>query len=43
MDVSEYGPVWKELDDEMVGYYLTNNPTELFNWDEGEAEPEPEG
>ena len=36
MDVSEYGPVWKELDDETVGYYLTNVPTELYNWDEGD-------
>lgn len=32
--VSEYGPVWKTLDDQMVGYYLTNVPTELYNWDE---------
>ena len=31
---SEYWPVWKALDDEMVGYYLTNVPTELYNWDE---------
>ena len=28
---SEYWPVWKALDDEMVGYYLTNVPTELYN------------
>ena len=34
--VSEYGPVWKELEDETVGYYLTNEPTDLFNRDEGE-------
>ena len=33
--VSEYGPVWKELEDETVGYYLTNEPTDLFNRDEG--------
>ena len=33
---SEYWPVWKALDDEMVGYYLTNVPTELYNWDEGD-------
>ena len=33
---SEYWPVWKELDNEMVGYYLTNVPTELYNWDEGD-------
>ena len=31
---SEYWPVWKALNDEMVGYYLTNVPTELYNWDE---------
>ena len=34
--VSEYGPVWKALDDETVGYYLTNVPTDLYNWDEGD-------
>ncbi len=34
--VSEYWPVWKELEDETVGYYLTNEPTNLFNRDEGE-------
>lgn len=33
---SEYWPVWKALNDEMVGYYLTNVPTELYNWDEGD-------
>ena len=32
--VSEYWPVWKALDDEMVGYYLTNVPTDLYNRDE---------
>lgn len=33
--VSEYWPtVWKELTDETVGYYLTNEPTDLYNWDE---------
>lgn len=33
--VSEYWPtVWKTLDDETVGYYLTNEPTDLYNWDE---------
>ncbi len=31
---SEYGPVWKQLEDETVGYYLTNEPTDLYNWDE---------
>ena len=31
--VSEYWPVWKALDDETVGYYLTNVPTDLYNWD----------
>lgn len=36
VEVSEYGPVWKTLTDETVGYYLTNEPTDLFNWDEGE-------
>ena len=34
LDVCEYWPVWKELEDETVGYYLTNEPTNLFNWDE---------
>lgn len=33
-DVKEYWPVWKTLTDEMVGYYLTSEPTELFNRDE---------
>ncbi len=33
-DVKEYWPVWKELEDETVGYYLTNEPTNLFSWDE---------
>ena len=36
LDVCEYWPVWKELEDETVGYYLTNEPTSLYNWDEGE-------
>lgn len=35
-DAKEYWPVWKELEDETVGYYLTNEPTDLFNRDEGE-------
>lgn len=34
--VEEYGPVWKSLEDETVGYYLTNEPTDLYNWDEGD-------
>lgn len=34
LDVCEYWPVWKELEDETVGYYLTNKPTDLYNWDE---------
>ena len=35
--VSEYWPtVWKTLDDETVGYYLTNEPTDLYNWDSGD-------
>ena len=34
--VSEYWAVWKTLDDEEVGYYLTNVPTNLYNWDEGD-------
>lgn len=35
--VSEYWPtVWKTLEDETVGYYLTNEPTDLYNWDEGD-------
>lgn len=33
---SEYGPQWKQLTDEEVGYYLTNKPTELFSWDQGD-------
>ena len=37
VSVSEYWPtVWKTLDDETVGYYLTNEPTDLYNWDEGD-------
>lgn len=35
-DVKEYWPVWKALDDETVGYYLTNEPTDLYNWDSGD-------
>lgn len=35
-DVKEYWPVWKALDDETVGYYLTNVPTDLYNWDSGD-------
>ena len=34
--VETYWPVWKSLEDETVGYYLTNEPTDLFNWDEGD-------
>jgi hypothetical protein len=34
--VSEYWPVWKSLEDEEVGYYLTNVPTNLYNWDSGD-------
>ena len=34
LDVCEYWPVWKELEDETVGYYLTNKPTDLYSWDE---------
>lgn len=33
--VETYWPVWKSLEDETVGYYLTNEPTNLYNWDEG--------
>lgn len=32
--VAEYGHYWKELDDEMVWYYLTTEPTNLYNRDE---------
>lgn len=32
--VETYWPVWKSLEDETVGYYLTNEPTDLYNWDE---------
>lgn len=35
-DAKEYWPVWKALDDETVGYYLTNEPTDLYNWDSGD-------
>ena len=35
-DAKEYWPVWKALDDEEVGYYLTNKPTNLYNWDSGD-------
>ena len=35
--VNEYWPtVWKQLTDETVGYYLTNEPTDLFNRDQGD-------
>jgi hypothetical protein len=36
LDVCEYWPVWKTLEDETVGYYLTNEPTDLYNWDSGD-------
>ena len=35
-DVETYWPVWKSLEDETVGYYLTNVPTDLYNWDSGD-------
>lgn len=35
-DVETYWPVWKSLEDETVGYYLTNEPTDLYNWDSGD-------
>ena len=35
-DVETYWPVWKSLEDETVGYYLTNIPTDLYNWDSGD-------
>lgn len=35
-EAKEYWPTWKALDDEEVGYYDTNVPTELYNWDEGD-------
>lgn len=35
-DVKEYWPVWKALNDEMVGYYLTSEATDLYNWDSGD-------
>lgn len=34
--VAEYWHYWKELDDEMVWYYLTPEPTNLYNRDEGD-------
>lgn len=36
LTVETYWPVWKSLEDETVGYYLTNEPTNLYNWDEGD-------
>ena len=33
--IGEMGPLFKQLEDETVGYYLTNAPTNLFSWDEG--------
>lgn len=36
VDVETYWPVWKSLTDEEVGYYLTNEPTNLYNWDSGD-------
>ena len=32
----EYWPTWAELEDQEVGYYDTNVPTNMYNWDEGE-------
>lgn len=33
----EYGPTdWKELDDQEVGYYESNEPTNLYSWNEGD-------
>lgn len=34
--VVEYWHVRKELEDQTVGYYLTDNPTNLYNRDEGD-------
>ena len=31
--VAEYWHYWKTLDDETVWYYLTSEPTNLYNWD----------
>lgn len=36
VDAETYWPVWKSLDDETVGYYITNVPTDLYNWDSGD-------
>lgn len=36
VDAETYWPVWKELADEEVGYYLTNVPTNVYNWDSGD-------
>ena len=36
VDAETYWPVWKELADEEVGYYLTNVPTDLYSWDSGD-------
>ena len=32
----EYWPTWTNLEDQEVGYYDTNVPTNMYNWDEGE-------
>lgn len=32
----EYWPTWTELDDQEVGYYDTNDPTNMYHWDEWE-------
>ena len=32
----EYWPTWAELEDQEVGYYDTNVPTNMYSWDEGE-------
>lgn len=36
VDAETYWPVWKQLADETVGYYLTNVPTDVYNWDSGD-------
>ena len=35
-DAKEYWPTWKALDDETVGFYDTNVPTDLYNRNEGD-------
>ena len=36
-DGKVYGPQWKEIDgDDEVGFYDTNEPTDLYVWESGD-------